>query len=705
MGSSEVKSFCRICSGVCGVVLTVQDGRIRSIRGDQDHPMTSGYACFKGLQADAILNDPERLLHPLKRRSDGGFDPISPEQALEEIAERAAELVEARGARALGLFRGTLNYRSTAGLIMSEAFMRAIGSPSIFSTATIDQSAKFVAQGRIGTWRGGPQPFEESDVWAFVGYNPLVSVQGGMGFPALNPARRLKEAKARGMKILVIDPRRTETARAADLFLQPIPGQDAALAAGLLHVVLAEGWYDRAFCEAWVEGLDVWRRAVRPFTPEATAARTGVPAGDVVAAAAMFARDGRRGRIQTGTGPDMGPYSNLAEHLYECLNLVCGRMLREGERVPNPGVVSPQPPRHADVAPPRRSWEEGVRSHVGGLGTIVGEMMSGALADMILTPGEGQVRALFVVGGNPASVLPEEPRALKALADLDLLVTVDPRMTATARLSHYVLPPKILYERADLACFAEHLTYPEPFSQYSDAVVPPPPGSELLDDWMVFWAVARRLGRPIRFMGAPLDMERPPTNETLLRLRARKARVPFEALRADKAGRVYDVAEHVLPARPDRAARLQLAPADVMDEFAGFAAEPPTPAGRLLLVVRRMRDAFNTGYQNLPAIRKRTPANPLSIHPDDARALGLCEGDLAWVESDSGRLRAAVVLDDTLRPGVVSLTHGWGGGRGVNVNALTSARLRVQAINAMPQFSALPVKVTAARAAHAAAVA
>ncbi|HEX8603416.1 MAG TPA: molybdopterin-dependent oxidoreductase, partial [Pseudoduganella sp.] len=449
---ASVRSFCRICSGLCGTVVELDaQRRVIAIRGDREHPLSRGYACFKGLQSGAAHNAPERILRPLKRMPDGSFSAIPLGQALDEIAASLAAIRARDGADALAIYRGTQNYLNVAGFTMLYSWMKALGSRSFFSTMTIDQSAKWVAMERLGRWGAGRQHFRTSQAWLFAGYNPLLSVQGGSGFFTTNPTREMKEAKARGMKIIVIDPRRTETAHHADLFLQPKPGEDPAVAAGLLRCILDEGWHDAAFCDAHVAGLDTLRAAVQPFTPDYVERRAGVPATLLVQAARMFAFECDSGAVSTGTGPDMAARSNLAEHLYQAINVVCGRFLREGDDVGNPGVLGREKTQRAEVLPPRRSWEHGARGRIGDSAILFGEMMTATLPDEILTPGTGRIRSLVVVGGNPASVLPDQRKAVRALRDLELLVSIEPFMTTTAALSHYILPPLMQYERADIS--------------------------------------------------------------------------------------------------------------------------------------------------------------------------------------------------------------------------------------------------------------
>jgi anaerobic selenocysteine-containing dehydrogenase len=713
MSTKEAKSFCRICIGACGTVLTLDENdRIVAIRGDKDHPASSGYVCVKGLQAPEAHNGPQRLLHPLKAMPDGSFRRIALEQALDEIADKLRRIIERDGPEAVAAFRGTQSGLNSTAYYMLPDWTRAIGSPSLFSTMTVDQSAKWVCVERLGVWAAGRHPFHESDVLMVFGGNPLVSIST-VGFDTINVAKQIKDAKARGLKLIVVDPRFTETARHADLFLQPLPGEDSAIAAGLLRIILTEGWEDREFCARYVDDLDGLRRGVEPFTPEYVAARAGIPASQLRQAAELFALRAKRGAAISGTGPDMAPHSNLAEHLIECLNVVCGRYLRAGDRVANPGVLNPPKPRRARVIPPRRSWESGHRSRIRGIGMLYGEMMAGILADEILTPGKGQIKAMIVDGGNPANSLPDQRKTVGALRALELLVTIDPVMSNTSKLSHYILPPKLQYERADLPTTRDYETlfFHIPFSQYASAVAKPPADSEVVDDWYVFWALARRLGRTIVYDGVPLDMSDVPASGDLISIVTRNSRVPIEEIKKYPGGKIFDAEpQYVEPAR-DSGGRFAVIPHDVAAELVQVASEDIAPSDirssghrsfTHRLSVRRMREVSNTMYQELPAIHRRRPYNPAWINPQDLATMGLASGDRVEIVSDHGRITAIVQEDESVRSGVVSMTHGWGGlpdeavdyeQAGASISLLVSGDRDVETINAMPRQSAIPVNI------------
>jgi anaerobic selenocysteine-containing dehydrogenase len=242
------------------------------------------------------------LLHPMKRMPNGEFQRIPLETALDEIAERLGSILDEDGSEAIAGYKGSGGYYNAAATPMLQAWLRSLGSAKIFTSLTIDQSAKVVAMGRMGIWPPGKYSVPKSDLILMVGTNPLVSV-AAHGADPRNVAKRLRQGKQRGQKLIVIDPRLTETARAADIFLQPIPGEDAATFAGLLHIVLTQGWHDKAFCDQYVADVDQLLEVLRPFTPEYVARRARVPAEKLWEVADAFARQSRTGTASSGTGP------------------------------------------------------------------------------------------------------------------------------------------------------------------------------------------------------------------------------------------------------------------------------------------------------------------------------------------------------------------------------------------------------------------
>lgn len=711
MATRTAHSFCRICGNCCGVQLEVaDDGGILSVRGDREHPVTQGYACSKGLESGDMHRRADRILRPLKRRADGSFAPVSIESALDEIAERVRTLVDRYGPHSVGAFLGTTGYFNVPATQMLLAFLSGLGSRSFFSSHTIDSSSKVVAAGRLGTWAAGKQPFSSADVWMFVGTNPFVSLSSQGGAALGNPTKAMKAALDRGLQLIVVDVRRTETARHAAVFLQPRAGEDVAVVAGMLRIILTEGLADETFCAAHVEGLGRLREAVEPFTPAYVAERAGVPPEALRAAAVLFGGAGKRGCAGNATGVGMSPDSNLVTHLVELLNVVCGRFRRAGETIENAGgVYFPRRERHAEVVPPTRPWERGYRSRVGGFGKIPGpsqdgEVPSGILADEILEPGEGQVRALFVEGGNPVLAIPDQERVVKAFSSLDLLVSVEPFMSATARLSHFVLPPRLMYERADIPfLFGADSRVGIPFGHYTAPIVEPPPESEVVEDWYVYWALARRLGLPLSYDGVELEGE-PPTTEQLIALTLRDAQVSFDELSRHPRGRVFDLERLVVQEPRPEAGRFDVMPDDVEQELGDYRARRSPPELPYRLTVRRMRPFMNSLDPAVAEPERAGRFNPAFLHPDDLSELGIGAGDRVEIVSDHSRILAIAEPDERLGRGVVSMSHCFGGlpgedddpRRGASTNRLVDTDRHHQAINAMPTMSGLPVAVVPA---------
>lgn len=708
IATHEKLSFCRICMGHCGMVLTVDDDeQLVDIRADRDDGQTLGFACFKGLQAVELHNGSARLLHPLKRQPDGSFAQIPLEQALDEIAAKLREIIDEDGPEAVAGYRGGGAFFNASACTLLQDFLAAVGTPKLFSSVTIDQSAKMVAPGRLGMWLPGIHPFQSSDVTMVIGGNPLVSITN---LDLRNPMKRLKEAKARGFELIVIDPRLSETAKFADIFVQPLPGEDCTILAGMIRLILERGWEDKEFLAQHAADLDLLKAAVQPFTPDYVAKRADIPVEKLYEATEAFAH-AKRGPAISATGPNMSPHSNLAEHLIGCLNIVCGRFVRAGERIENPGVLYPRYPRPAQVIPAARPWEHGPKSRIGGYGMLGGEMMTGMMAEEILQPGPGRVRAMIVHGGNPASSVPDQRKVVEALRKLDLLVSIEPNMTPTAKLSHYIIPPKLMYERPDLPLWIwEMLLYPIPFTRYSEAAAKPPKGSEVSDEIYVFWALAKRLGLKMTVAGQPINMETPPTVEDSLKLAARHAPVPWDEIKSHPRGAVFEgEPQYAAPADPATAGRFTVAPDDVVAEIAQLAAEY-TPAGgargngKLFthrIASRRHRDRFNSLGKALSGVHKRVPYNVAYLNPADMAAKSVNDGDWVELTSDNATVRAIAEADETLRPGVVSLTHGFGDlpdstdylTDGVSTNLLISTDRDLQTINAMPRMSGIPVNV------------
>ncbi|MEP6786101.1 MAG: molybdopterin-dependent oxidoreductase [Sphingomonadales bacterium] len=711
-GPGEYASFCRICTAGCGTRLTVDEqGHIVRIVGDDQNELSSGYACFKGLQSGLAHRDPQRVVRPLKRQADGSFVEIPMEQALDEIAARIDELMAESGPNAIALFAGNGSMMNQTAVGMNRHFLHAIGSEQYFTTVTIDQSGKMVAAGRMGGWAAGAVDLDEMDVLMLFGVNPFIA-HSTMSVLGIDPVKRLKRARQRGLKLIVVDPRRTETAVHADLAFQPYPGEDATIAAGLIHLILAEGWHDAAFCERYVgaERLAMLKEAVSPFTPEIAERRAGLEPGSLRSIADLFARQNKRGQALTGTGPNMSQYSNLAVHMVQLLNVICGRFPREGQRISYVDMLNPPKEVYAEVVPASRPWEKFPASRIRGAGNFFGERVSGTLTDEILTPGADRIRALIVDGANPMTSLPDRDKTHKAMQALDLLVVIDTWETPTTQHAHYILPTKMQYERPDMSPGHPALKfYPGAWAQFTPAIVAPPEGAEVVDDWYVFWALAKRLGVTINFSGLrAMTGDEPPTTEDLIAILLERSQTSLDELSGYPHGRQFPMEGGAIkPPRPEHNAQFDVMPADVLDELRRYMDEPVARkragTGREfthLLSTRRMRDMYNSYGILMPTVRKRNKYNPAYLHSDDLAELGIEPGTLVEIVSAHGRTQAILELDDTMRRGVVALSQGWGGTPGKEnimvdgscVNALIDTDTHYENINAMPHMTAVPVR-------------
>jgi anaerobic selenocysteine-containing dehydrogenase len=692
------KSFCRICQAFCGHEITIEDGVITRLKGDRSDPQSEGYACFKGLKHLELYSSDCRLLKPLRQRS-GVFASDSSETLLDEAGARLATIIENYGPESIGFFIGTQALFNTIVPPMIGGFATALRTPRVFTTMTIDQSAKWIGESRLGRWSAGPQPFETSDVWLFIGSNPVNSMVAGGGsnqFAFTQGILRLKRAKARGMKILVIDPRKSETACLADVHLQLRPGTDLFLAAALLHTIISGGWHDAPFCAGYVNGLGAVQKAVSPFSAEAVEPVVGVPAPLIRTAAKTFAKESRSGMAGTGTGPNMARHSNLAEHLYQALNVICGRFPRAGERVSTNSLLRGRANVTADVIMDAREWETGPTTLRKGLGQIKGTMMSAELAHEILHPDSRRMRALICVGGNPAVALPNQAVAEEALNALDLLVVIDPVMSATARLADYIFAPRLHFERADSTQYLESM-FQNPFAHVTGPMVEPPAGSDVVEDWYVLLRLAEKVGVEISYGNTPLGSAADLTTLDLLRLLAENAEISFDELFAHEGALEPDIPPAYIGDRQS-AARFELLPQDVSDELhrLGKRFPPPRRDNHFLLIVRRNKDLMNSSGSQLSATIKKHGSNKAFLRPEDMEQLGITPGTEIEIKSSVGCLRCPAALDPTLQRGIVSVSHGWSANPLVPfeaTNALVDDERDIETINAMPVMTGIEITI------------
>ena len=716
MGVETHKTFCRFCHANCAMEVDVEvteaGRKVIEVRGDPEDPAFGGYTCLKGRELPDSHNAEHRLRHSLVRDANGEFQETAMPDALAHVANTIRRVIDEHGPHAVAVFMGSGGYQNSAAMAASLSFAQAIGTRNFYTSVTLDQPAKVFTTARYGKWMGGTNTFSESDVSLLIGNNPIVSHYSPPGgVPPFSPSRRIRDAKERGMKVIVADPRESDVARLADIYLPVKPGEDPALLAGMLNVIISEELYDRNFVSANVDGFDELAEAVKPMTPEVAAERAGVDKDQLVAAARMFA-GGSKGCAVTGTGPEMAGNGTLTEYLATCLNTICARFKQEGEKAAIPGVFTNiNGPRRAQVGPPVPMFgAEGMaKSRFRGLGQLGFEMPCNVLADEILTPGEGQIRVLISVGGNPVVGFPNQQKMVRALDDLELFVQIDPWMSASAKRAGVVLAPSQCLEREDITNLSEwwHETA---YARYVEAVATPP--GDVIDEYEMFWTLAQHLGVQMNLAGGPLPMDRKPSKEEFLDLMTTGCIVPPSQVRKDAqaaggAAVVYEDKHPVVgPVEESEFHRFNLAAGDMPGELLRYADNPAARAGyEFKLISRRSKTRFNSIGHPLAKLRAKTTTNPAYIHPDDIAALGLEEGGIVEITSPHATIHGVVKASNKVRRGLVSMAHAYGDAdaskedvreRGSSTNRLTSDEVDYDPITGQALQSAIPVRLVAA---------
>jgi len=668
------KSFCRFCHVLCGIEVDVdiEQRRVLAVRGDRNNPLSHGYTCAKGRAVPEEFHHPDRLLGA-KKRTPEGWHEIPTDRALDEIASKLITIREQYGPRSIALYVGSGPNFGTGGSRLTSAWLQALGSPNQYTALTVDCPGYIVAAHRFFGTAAVPFPIygavfdiEHADVAMFIGTNPLASHGTALYGPF--PAKRIRDARRRGMKLIVVDPRRTDLARQADLHLQVKPGEDATLLAGLLKLVIERELYDREYVSEYVSGLSELRAAVEDFGLEYVARRTLVPAALVEQAAVMFAT-AKRGAVGQGAGITMARHQNLNIHLVYALNALCGRIDRQGGLVYNPGVFArplPETPRPYPL--PLFSHTTARVRGLRALYLVPGwaELPSPSLPDEVLEPGPGQIRALVVHGGNPVASFPDQDKTARAMNALDLLVVIDPFLTATARFAHYVLAPRHFLERPDVNLSLE-TSLPVPFGQYTPALLEGP--GDLLHDWEVGWELAKRMGLVLKIRG--ISMDRKPTAEEVLVASVGRSHVPLDEVKRYPSGHIFGdiIPSGVLPhaiAHPDK--KMAAGHPEVIAELRAVRAEPVIDGGGYdhgrtfshRLICMRMADIHNSKNPNLPSLRRKVGYNRAYMNPGDLTRLGLGDHDLVVIDSGYGRIKAVVGAAEDVMTGVIAMAHSWG---------------------------------------------
>jgi anaerobic selenocysteine-containing dehydrogenase len=718
------KTFCRFCHVFCGLEVDIERNseagrsRIVAVRGDRENEVTKGYTCQKGRAEVERIHHPDRLQGAEKSGEGDRWSQLPTIQALDEVAERLAEIIDRYGPNSVAVYTGCGGHRTSAGgPWFVQRWLEALGSNRMYTSFTIDSPSLTIAGNRLF---GGPVPVnlldvDRADCVMFVGTNPAASHQ--LNMPQSSPSARLNAGRKRGMKMIVVDPRRSDVARNADIHLQVKPGEDATLLAAMIKVVLDRGLQDHDYVEQYVSGVDELHEAVGHFDLDYASRRSGVPPDAIEAAAEMFAT-AASGAATSGTGLHMAAHQNLATQLVMTLNAICGRFDRPGGMNRNEGALGRQfgPDMGAVRLPsPPKTRIRGI-SAINGLFGSYFEMPTNTLADEILTPGEGQIRALIVNGGNPALVLAEEDSARKALEELDLLVVLDLFRSATAAHADYVFGVRHPFERVDVSKLMD-ANYPFPFGQYTPALVDGP--AETIEEWAFFWELAMRMGIPLRV--GRLTAEAKPSADELLDAMNRHARVPLDELRKHPSGIAFaerhTAAGGVIPnliGHPDK--KMAAGHPDLLAELREVRAEPVVSGGGYAsdedygfrMITYRMKEVYCSQGQNLPSLARKRPYNPVLMNPLAMGDLGLADGDAVWVENAYGQVEGFVEGSDDVAPETIAFAFGWGNPndprpareKGSNVQRLISDDCDFDSVTGLARQSAIPVNVRPSDSGH-----
>ncbi len=690
---------CNLCEAICGLELTLEDGRVTGIRGNPDDPLSRGHICPKGTALADIHADPDRLRRPV-RRVGGSWHEIGWDEALDLAADGLASAINEHGRDALAIYLGNPNAHSLGSLTHGTAMLKSFRTRNKYSATSVDQLPhQLVAHLMYGHQLFLPVPdIDRTSYFLVIGANPMASNGSLMTVPDF-PAR-LRELDARGGRMVVVDPRRTETAKAAHEHHFIRPGTDAHLLLAMLHVLYDEGLTRPP---GYVDGLDRVEETVRPFTPERAAEVTGVPADEVRRLTReLAAADGAvaYGRIGVSTQA----FGTVCQWAVQLLNLLTGNLDREG------GACLTSPAIDAvGTGLIGRGHHGAWRSRVRGLPESGGELPVAALREEIETPGEGQVRALLTLAGNPVSSTPDGAALDRALAGLDFMAAVDIYVNETTRHADVILPPTTALER-DHYDLVFHLLAVRNTARFTPAVLPADAGA--MHDWQIYREIVLRTQRRLRTtlpLGKRLllraRLATSPTHQVALLLRRGSSGVTMRTLRAHPEGvDLGPLRAGLLPRRlPRPGGRIDAAPDLVLADLDRLAAAPTPDPGQLLLIGRRHQRDNNSWMHNTARLTKGRARHQLLMHPDDLAERGIADGSTVEVTSRVGCVQVEVLATDDLMRGVVSLPHGYGHRRegvrlaqavdlpGVSLNDLTDPELLDVSGNAA--LSGVPVQV------------
>jgi anaerobic selenocysteine-containing dehydrogenase len=693
---------CPLCEATCGLTITTRGDEVVSVRGDDDDVFSRGYLCPKGPALRDLHNDPDRIRTPLVRRKGGrgeGFQPASWDEAFAEIARRLPPLVTEHGRDAVGVYLGNPSVHNLALALYSRVLLRALGSRNVFSASTVDQMPKQIAAGLMfGTALTVPVPdIDRTSYLLILGADPLVSNGSLMTAPDMK--RRLRAIQVRGGRVVVIDPRGSRTAQEADRHHFIRPGTDALLLFAIVHTLFAEGLVTLGAVERYVSGLDDVRRLAEPFSPERVADACGIAAGDIrILARELAAAESAAvyGRIGTCTQE----FGTLASWLVDVVNVLTGNLDRPGGAMLTRAAAGAAntrgtPGRGKGMLLGRR------KSRVRGIPEVLGELPVACLAEEIETPGEGRIRALVTVAGNPVLSTPNGARLDAALASLDFMVSVDIYLNETTRHADVILPSVSPLEQSHYDVALLQLAVRN-VANYSAPVLAPPvdrpqdwemmlrfagiafgqgPDADVaaLDDLVARQQVESAIGST----GSPLAGRTPDDVMAALAPRRGPDRLLDLLLRSGPYGDGFGTKPDgltlaTLEANPHGvdlgalapripevlrtpSGMIELAPEPLAADVARLRAKlDASPNGGMVLVGRRQLRSNNSWMHNIAPLVSGKPRCTLLLHPDDAARIGVRDGESVRVRSRVGSVLVPAEVTPDVMPGVVSLPHGWG---------------------------------------------
>jgi anaerobic selenocysteine-containing dehydrogenase len=722
MTTDQRVTYCRICEPLCGLIATVEDGRLQSLRPDPDHPLSRGRACPKGIAFTDIQNDPDRVLYPLKRRDDGTFERVSWDSALDDIAARLNAVVAKHGGGAVGQYFGNPSAFGYATGLWSGLFLARLGAHHQYSAGSQDINSRFVASKLLyGAAFQIPFPdLPRTDFLFMLGANPLVSHGSAVRAPRIKDD--LAEIVKRGGRVVVVDPRRTETARVYE-HLPVRPDSDAWLLLSMLQVIFAEGLADEAAIARQTTGSGRLRVLAAQFPPEVTEVRTGIAADTVRQLARDFAA--APSAVAYGrTGACLGRHGTLVSFLLDALSIVTGNLDRPGGMLMQRAVI---PLEEMGEKTGRLTYNQ-TQSRVGGLPDVIGTFPAPLMADEIQTPGPGQLRALFVTAGNPVLTVPNGEKLADALGQLDLLVSLDLYVTETNRHADYVLPSTTFLERDDLP-FGFAWASPTVFIQSAEPVLEP--YGQARNEWEVFDEIARRMGLAM-FATGPLER----FNRLLAWLdrrgvgRMTPRKMMELLLRFGPYGDRFGLRRGGLNAKrlrehPHGIVLEESAPTGILSEAVCHAhrkvvldcdeilaeaerigdRHPDDPDYPLLAIGMREMRSQNSWMHNSATLMKGDRRHRARINPKDAVGAQVDDGARVRITSPYGSIETEAEITDDLQPGTIAIPHGWGhrGGwqranaaGGANVNELASASGDdLERLAGMALLNGIPVRIEA----------